>query len=96
VFVALATRQLMLIDRDAVNVLFWDQWAAYAPFFHHASWWGMFDYQTGPHRLGAGALVQGTVAGASGWNSRYDSFEVSLFTIAAAILALRLARLFDD
>jgi hypothetical protein len=95
VFVALAARQLLLVNRYAVNVLYWDQWDFYRPLFDNLGWWEMFVYQHGPHRMGVGSLVIWAGASVSGWNCRYDAFEVSLFTIAAAALALRLTRFYD-
>ena len=95
VFTILAARQLLLVNRYAVNVLFWDQWDLYGPFFHSPGWWEVFAHQHGPHRMGVGALAMWAGASVSGWNCRYDSFEVSLFMIAAAALALRLTRYYD-
>src|SRR5271154_5332895 len=87
-FAALALRQLCLVDRYAVNVLFFDQWGFYYPLFHGQGWWATFDRRHGPHREGIGLVLTRILAGLSGWNSRVDAFAVSAVIIAAALLAL--------
>jgi hypothetical protein len=91
IFLALAWRQHRFVDRYAVNMMYWDQWDLYRPFFEHRGLWGIFSYQFGPHRQGAGFLVTRVLAGMSGWNSRWDAFGVSFLLIAAALAGLWLA-----
>jgi hypothetical protein len=95
-FVVLAWKQLRFVDRHAVNILFWDQWAFYYPLFHGQGWWATFDYRHGPHRQGIGMILTRILADLSGWNSRWDAFAVSGVIIAAAVLALILTRCFGS
>jgi len=92
VFLGLAWRQNLLVDRYAVNMMYWDQWDFYIPLFQHAGPWAVFTDQHGPHREGVGLLVTEVLAKLSGWNSRWDAFGVSYCLIAAGGLALVLAR----
>jgi len=91
VFLTMAWRQHAFVDRYAVNVMYWDQWGIYGPMFEERGWWDSFNYQHGPHRQGAGALVTRVLANASDWNSRWDAFGVSWTLIAAAAAGLVLA-----
>ena len=91
VFAVMAMRQHKFVLRYTVNMMYWDQWSIYEPmFFEHQSWWRMFDMQWGPHRQGVGGLLIRAGATLSGWNSRWDSYEVSFTLIAAAAAALPL------
>jgi len=91
VFVGLAWRQHALVDRYAVNVMFWDQWDFYTPLFQNGSLWDIFSYQHGPHRQGIGFILTSILAELSGWNSRWDAFGVSFVIIGAAALGVWLA-----
>lgn len=91
-FAALAWRQLRFIDRQVVNVLFFDQWGFYYPLFHAQSWWETFDRRHGPHRQGIGLVVTRLLAPLTGWNSRGDAFALSAVLILSALLALLLLR----
>lgn len=90
VFVGLALRQHLFVDRYAVNMMFWDQWDFYRPMFQHEGWWACFTQQQGPHRQGIGFVLTRILAEWSGWNSRWDAFSVSFTLIGAAALGLRL------
>lgn len=90
-FALLAWRQHSLVDANAVNMLFWDQWDLYQPLFGENSLWRIFSIQHGPHRMGLGLLVTKFLADLSHWNSRWDAFAVSFTMMAAAVLGLRLA-----
>ena len=92
IFATLAWRQHRFVDRYAVNMMFWDQWDFYRPFFENWSPWGIFSVQFGPHRQGAGFLVTRILAAMSGWNSRWDAFGISFLMVAAALAAIWLAR----
>lgn len=91
VLVLLAWRQHRFVDRYAVNMMFLDQWGIYGPMFEERGVWAGFNYQHGPHRQGAGAVVTRLLAEASGWNSRWDAFATSWTLIAAAVAGLGLA-----
>lgn len=92
VAVALTARFFWLINRDAVNILFSDQWDLYNSLFDHMGWWAMFARQYGPHRLGLGAWLTAVVALASGWNARAEAFAVGGTITLAMVLALLLKR----
>ena len=91
-FLALAVGQLAFVNRYAVNVMFWDQWDFYHPAFLHQGIWTAFDEQFGPHRQGVGFLLALLIDRLTGWNSRGDAFAASALIIAAAALAVLLAR----
>lgn len=91
-FMILAWRQHFFVDRNAVNLLYWDQWDFYFPLFHDGSLWDIFNYQHGPHRQGIGFILTSLLAQLSGWNSRWDAFGVSFVLTSAAGLGLQLAR----
>lgn len=94
VFAGVAARQLAFVADRAVNVLYWDQWDFYYPLFNGQGWWATFCRQHGPHREGAGLVLQRLLADVSGWDSRWDAFAVSILMIVAAGLGLRLATRF--
>jgi hypothetical protein len=91
VFVFLAWRQHNLVDRYAVNMMFWDQWDLYRTMFEGSGWWHGFTQQHGPHRQGLGHVVTRLLAESSSWDSRWDAFGVSFTLIGAAGLGLLLA-----
>jgi hypothetical protein len=94
IFVALAWRQLELVNTHAVNVMYGDQFDIYQPMFLGQGWWDTFALQHGPHREGAGLVATRALAQVSGWDSRWDAFAASILMIGAAALGLRLARRF--
>lgn len=53
---ALAVRLFALVDRHAVNILFWDQWDFFGPLFRDHNLWDIFSWQSGPHRMGIGLV----------------------------------------
>jgi hypothetical protein len=76
-----------------VNIFFSDQWEFNdATLFQHHSLWQMFTWQHGPHRQGAGALLQRLIEPLFQWNSRTESFVVGGVITIAAICALWLKR----
>lgn len=91
VFVALAWRMHAFVDANCVNMLFWDQWDFYIPFFEGRSHWDAFCFQQGSHRMGIAFLLTRALASLSDWNVRWDAFAISFTMMAAALLALRLA-----
>ena len=90
-FLALALRQHSFVDANAVNVLFWDQWDLYNPFFKGGGIWDIFSFQHGPHRQGISFLITRVLAELSGWNVRWDAFAISFCMMGGAVLGLRLA-----
>jgi hypothetical protein len=90
VFLAASARIGLLIDRYAVNVLFWDQWEIWQAFFDDASAWELFRWRHGPHRQGLGFWLTRVVADLSGWNTRAEAFMIGAVTCASAAAALGL------
>jgi hypothetical protein len=91
-FGVLAWRQYLLVDKFAVNLMYWDQWWYYQNLADHGTWLSSFLFQLGPHRMGVGLLVTRILANLGSWNSRWDAFAVSFTLILAAALAWKLAR----
>ena len=91
VFVALAGRLFKLISAYAVNIFYFDQWDFDdATLFQSHSLWQMFRWQHGPHRQGAGALLQWIAEPLFRWNSRTESFVVGGVIVVATLCALYL------
>lgn len=90
--VVAAARLLWMIDRHAVNVLFWDQFTFYQALIGESSAWELFRWQHGPHRQGLPFLLTAALARATDWNTRADAFLVGAAVCAAAGLALWLRR----
>ena len=92
VFLFQLDRLLSFTLRNAVNVLYWDQWDFYTPFFEHASAWRIFAWQHGPPRLGLGSLLAWLVAGLTRWNVRAEAVAIVAIVAVAAVAALVLKR----
>lgn len=93
VFLLLADRFFGLISEYAVNIFFFDQWDFNdATLFQRHSLWQMFSWQHGPHRQGAGALLEWLAEPLFRWNSRTESFLVGGILVVAALCALALKR----
>jgi hypothetical protein len=75
-----------------VNILYWDQWDFYTPFFEHASLWRLFDWQHGPPRLGIGSVVASVVADLTRWNTRSEALVIVGIVSAATLAAIGLKR----
>lgn len=86
-------RLLSFTLNHAVNILFWDQWDFYAPFFEHASLWRIFDWQHGPHRQGIGSVFAWILAGLTHWNTRSEALAIVGILSVATLLAVYLKRL---
>jgi hypothetical protein len=86
VFLALALRQHLFVNRYAVNMMFLDAWNFYRVFFENKGWWDIFTFQHGPHRQGITFFATALHAHHSDWNVRWDAFAVSFTVIAAAAL----------
>ncbi|MGH7996983.1 MAG: hypothetical protein ACREFX_11585 [Opitutaceae bacterium] len=91
-FAGLAWRQNRFIHRYAVNMMYWDHWDMYQPFFHRKYWWDLFTFQFGPQLQGVGFLLTRALAGLSGWNSRWEAFGIHYTLAAAALIALLVCR----
>jgi hypothetical protein len=85
-------RLVSLTLHHAVNVLYWDQWGFYTPFFEHASLWRIFSWQHGPPRLGVGSVATWMLAGPTHWNTRTDALAIVGIVAVATALALGLKR----
>lgn len=89
----LVWRLWRIIDRDAVDVVFLDQWDFYTGVFNgKASLWDLFRWQHGPHRQGLGFLLIRLVDELTGWNQRAQAFTIGAVMVAAAAAALWLKR----
>ena len=86
----LAWQLYVFIDRYAVNLMFWDQFAYYTPIFESAGAWESFRYQYGPPRLGIGILLLELVASMTRWSSRAEAFTSGVIFFAAAASAVAL------
>lgn len=88
-----AARLFRLVNRYAVNILFWDQWDfSNATLFQQHSLWQMFRWQHGPHRQGVGAIVAWLIEPMFRWNSRGEAFLACTIFVLAALLALYLKK----
>ena len=85
-------RLLAFTARNAVNVLYWDQWDFCTPLFERASLWRIFAWQHGPPRLGVGSVFAWLVAGLTHWNTRAEALATVGVVAAAAAAALLLKR----
>jgi hypothetical protein len=94
----LALRLFQIINAEAVNILYTDQWDFDDPIlFHPVSLWAAFTHQHGPHRQGLGALVGLLVGRLSQWNTRAEAFAIGGIVVIAALCALWLKqRLFGS
>jgi len=91
-FALLGLRLFRMIDRYAVNVLFWDQWDLVDAFLRDASAWDLFRWQHGPHRQGIAFPLTRLVMDATAWNVRAEAFWIGALVVLAAALALWLRR----
>jgi hypothetical protein len=88
-----AARLFRLVNRYAVNILFWDQWDfSNATLFQKHSLWQMFRWQHGPHRQGVGAIVSWLIEPMFRWSSRAEAFLACAIFVLAALLALYLKK----
>jgi hypothetical protein len=84
-FAICVARLAHLVRLGAVNVPFGDQWDFLLPLFRGEGAWSMFVQQHGPHRQGAGGLLQWLVYSASGWDVRAEAWTgLAILSVAAA------------
>lgn len=74
-----------LINRNAVDMLYYDEWDYFGPLFDGRGVFSMFTLQHGPPRLGLGGVLIGIIANASAWSTRAIAFTTG-FTIALAFV----------
>jgi hypothetical protein len=91
-YALLCARLFWLIDRYAVNVLYWDQWDLFDAFFQDAGPWELFRWVHGPHRQGIAFLLTRALMDATAWNTRAEAFMIGALVALAAALALWLRR----
>jgi len=77
---------------SAVNILFWDQWDFYTPFFDDRNLWEIFSWQHGPHRQGIGFVLSKVVADLTQWNTRAEALVVASTLFCAMLIALFMKR----
>jgi len=87
---ALGIYWLYLVDTYAVDILFADQWNLYSPMFNGEGPLSAFMYQHGPHRQGLGGALSYWLAQTSGFSVIAESYMISLFLIASAVLGIGL------
>ena len=88
-----AARLFRLVNRYAVNILFWDQWDfSNATLFQQHSLWQMFRWQHGPHRQGVGAILSWLIEPMFRWSSRAEACLACAIFVLAALLALYLKK----
>jgi hypothetical protein len=85
----LVWRFLAGVGRDAVNILYLDQWDFWTPIFRHQGLGTLFWWQH-LHRQGIGFVLTGLLAQLTGWNTRAECFMIGGFVIAAMLAALAL------
>ncbi|MBP7056482.1 MAG: hypothetical protein KBB52_06495 [Candidatus Omnitrophica bacterium] len=94
-FIVVAVRWFVYVDRYSINIMFWDQWDFFDAFFGVNSIWDTFKWQHGPHRQGLGLILTKTVGQISGWDTRIECLLIGglifLTMCLAIILKKRLA-----
>lgn len=85
-------RLCLFVWKNAVNLLFWDQWDFYTPLFEGSSAWTIFRWQHGPHRQGIGFLLDSWLATYSRWDTRIESLAIAATMFAAMCAALLLKK----
>lgn len=90
---ALAVRLLLFVDRFSVDVPIDDQWGLIDRVeFSPRGFWAGFVAQHGPHRVGLGGLMLGSVYRCFHLDLRVDAFASAGAVIGAAVLALAVQR----
>ena len=90
VFLSTMLATLRLVHQWGANILFWDQWDFYSPYFKGETLWTAFRYQHSPHRQGLGAWVIALSDGLSAWDSRVLGYVIVGLLALSCLLALRL------
>ncbi len=87
----MAVELYRIVDRYAVNLIYFDQFAFMTPFFKEQDAWTIFSWQHGP-RQGLGGWITWIVVQWSGWNTRAESFMILGVLLASLPLGLFLKR----
>ena len=87
-FSVCTVRLFHVIDRLAVNVIYWDEWDFLGGLFEDRGWWDLFTWLHGPHREGLGYAVIKICALLSSWDTRFEAFVVGGITVASAVVAV--------
>src|SRR5207247_9521083 len=74
--------------RNAVNILFLDQWDYLRALFENRGMWAFFNTQHGPHREGLAALVTTIIYRMTAWNVRAEAFDIVVIMVLASLAAL--------
>ena len=94
---ALELRLFRLIDKNAVNLLFGDQWDFMTSFFERQPLWRLYVQQYGPHREGLGFVLDKFVFDFTHWNSRAEAFFIfAIMSLAMAAAVWLKHRLFGS
>lgn len=91
VFAAALARLCVLVAGGAVNVLYGDQWDFLTPVFEGRGPLACFDHQHGPHRMGAGGVLQWFLFTATDWDARSEAWAGVAALSAAAIVGMRMS-----
>jgi hypothetical protein len=92
VFLLLALRLAVYVNRYAVDLIYWDQWDFLQGLFDGADAWTLFRWQHGPQRQGIGNLIHAALYAATGWNTRADAAASAVMLLLAAAGALWLVK----
>jgi len=76
------------VDRNAVNILFLDQWDYLRALFENRGVWAFFNAQHGPHREGLAVLVTTIIYRVTAWNVRAEAFAIVVVMVIASLAAL--------
>jgi len=87
----LAYRFFRLIDQDAVNILFWDQWDLAGSYFSKdVPLRKLFSLQPGPPRMSVGIIFEKLLFDATVWNTWAEAFALGVVVVLALGVALHL------
>jgi hypothetical protein len=90
VFSLVSAVSFFLVHKFAVNVLFWDEWDYYKPYFTGQNLWRQYISQHDAHYLGLGGIVIGLLNRLTAWDSRVVAYVTLFIVFAAVLLALAL------
>jgi hypothetical protein len=88
VFAFMAWQLFDVIDQNAVDVLFSDQWFYLRPILLDASWLELFRHQHSAHRMGLGLVLTQALMGAAHLDMRVEAYIVGVSLCLAAMLGL--------
>jgi len=88
----MAVRLAWLVNRYAVDLLYWDEWDLWEGLFHKADVWTLWRLQWGPQRQGLAQWIIAIVAWLSDWNVRAEAFATVFIVLLAVGVGLVMAR----